>query len=44
MIKVFTLLSVFVIFAGCASYTEQTSPCVCDWEKLNHGDDGELVA
>lgn len=21
--------------AGCTSYTEKTSPCVCDWTPLN---------
>lgn len=44
MMKVFTLLGLFVALTGCASYTEQTSPCVCNWEKLNQDDTKELVA
>ena len=26
---------IFAALAGCATYTEKQSPCVCDWERIN---------
>ena len=36
MPKIITMLILTALLGGCASYTERTSPCVCNWEPLNN--------
>ncbi|SFG40623.1 hypothetical protein [Roseobacter denitrificans] len=33
-----------VLLAGCANYTEQKSPCVCNWDAINDQQQEESVA
>ena len=35
MPKIIAAIVFATLLGGCASYTERTSPCVCDWEPLN---------
>ncbi len=35
MIRIVTALAISALLAGCATYTERTSPCVCNWEPIN---------
>lgn len=36
MVRIVITLSLAALLAGCASYTERKSPCVCgDWEPIN---------
>ena len=34
-IPALTLALAAIVLAGCASYTERTSPCVCDWTPVS---------
>ncbi|MFQ8433588.1 hypothetical protein [Amaricoccus sp. W119] len=34
-IPALTLAVAAIVLAGCASYTEKTSPCVCDWTPVS---------
>ncbi len=35
MLRITIALALAALLSGCASYTERTSPCVCNWEPLN---------
>lgn len=35
MPKIILALVLSALLGGCASYTERTSPCVCNWEPIN---------
>lgn len=35
MPRIMMTLAVAALLGGCASYTERTSPCVCDWQPMN---------
>lgn len=35
MPKIIAALLLTVLLGGCATYTERTSPCVCNWEPVN---------
>ena len=35
MLKIITALALSALLAGCATYTERTSPCVCNWQPVN---------
>lgn len=35
MPKIILSLALAALLAGCATYTERTSPCVCDWQPIN---------
>lgn len=35
MPKIIATLALAALLGGCATYTERTSPCVCDWEPLD---------
>ena len=35
MPKIITTLVLAALLGGCASYTERTSPCVCNWERMS---------
>ncbi len=35
MPKIIATLVLAALLGGCASYTERTSPCVCNWEPLS---------
>ena len=35
MPKIIAALTLVALLAGCAAYTERTSPCVCNWEPIN---------
>ena len=35
MVKTVIALALSALLAGCVSYTERTSPCVCNWESIN---------
>lgn len=43
--KIFGLLVVASAFlAGCGNYTEQKSPCVCNWDAINNPEQKEAMA
>ncbi len=42
--KILFLVVAAALLAGCAGYTERTSPCVCDWRPINATLPGETVA
>ena len=33
--RILFLLSLTAALGGCATYTDRTSPCVCDWQAIN---------
>lgn len=35
LVPALTLAVAAIVLAGCASYTEKTSPCVCDWTPVS---------
>lgn len=35
MMRMIALAALLAALAGCATYTERTSPCVCNWEPLS---------
>ena len=35
MARIIAALALSALLAGCATYTERTSPCVCNWESIN---------
>ena len=35
MARIIAALALSALLAGCATYTERTSPCVCDWQPVN---------
>lgn len=43
MIRMLFLGGLLAGLTGCASYTERTSPCVCDWQPINALEDGAVV-
>ena len=34
MFRITIALALAALLGGCASYTERTSPCVCNWESI----------
>jgi len=42
MPKIIAALMLATLLGGCATYTERTSPCVCDWKPINL--EGEAAA
>lgn len=38
MPKILAVVTLAALLGGCASYTERTSPCVCEWEAINLGE------
>lgn len=40
-IRWLVIAAALAVLCGCASYTEKTSPCVCDWSPVSAA---ELVA
>lgn len=42
MPKIIATLVLTTLLGGCVTYTERTSPCVCDWEPINL--EGEATA
>ena len=41
--KLVTLLVLTALVGGCATYTERTSPCACNWEPINTDEDNEAI-
>ena len=39
MPKIIAALLLTALLGGCATYTERTSPCVCNWEPLNSAEE-----
>ncbi|WP_299841558.1 hypothetical protein [uncultured Jannaschia sp.] len=35
MARIIVALALSALLAGCATYTERTSPCVCNWQPVN---------
>ena len=35
MTRIITALALCALLGGCATYTERTSPCVCNWDPIN---------
>ena len=35
MVRIATALVLSALLGGCVSYTQKTSPCVCNWEPIN---------
>ena len=35
MVRIIAALALSALVAGCATYTERTSPCVCNYEPIN---------
>ena len=35
MPKIIAAIVFATLLGGCASYTERTSPCVCNWERMS---------
>ncbi|WP_299821179.1 hypothetical protein [uncultured Jannaschia sp.] len=35
MARIIAALALSALLAGCATYTERTSPCVCNWQPVN---------
>lgn len=41
MARIFIAVALSALLSGCATYTERTSPCVCNWEPI--GSTGEAT-
>ena len=35
MVRIIAALTLSALLGGCATYTERTSPCVCNWEPIS---------
>ncbi|WP_299655644.1 hypothetical protein [uncultured Jannaschia sp.] len=35
MARIIAALALSALLGGCATYTERTSPCVCNWQPVN---------
>ena len=35
MVRIIAALTLSALLGGCVTYTQKTSPCVCDWQPIN---------
>lgn len=35
MVRIIAAITLSALLGGCVSYTQKTSPCVCNWESIN---------